>query len=142
MMRIELTTSSLPRKCSTPELYGQCSTVLLYSNRPDTALTAKKYLERVMGIEPTLLAWKARVLPLNYTRLFQLLVAHIILSGSNPLRRTDGGGRRIRTSEAYAADLQSAPFDRSGIPPHKSGIMIVMQASVNNSTRPNRQDYN
>jgi hypothetical protein len=25
--------------------------------------------ERVMGIEPTLSAWKAEVLPLNYTRL-------------------------------------------------------------------------
>jgi hypothetical protein len=25
-------------------------------------------MERVMGIEPTLLAWKAKVLPLNYTR--------------------------------------------------------------------------
>ncbi len=25
-------------------------------------------LERVMGIEPTLLAWKAKVLPLNYSR--------------------------------------------------------------------------
>ena len=32
-----------------------------------------------------------------------------------------GGGRRIRTSEAEAADLQSAPFDRSGIPPKPSG---------------------
>ena len=27
-------------------------------------------LERVMGIEPTLSAWKAGVLPLNYTRVF------------------------------------------------------------------------
>lgn len=26
-------------------------------------------MERVMGIEPTLTAWKAAVLPLNYTRL-------------------------------------------------------------------------
>jgi len=26
-------------------------------------------LERVMGIEPTLSAWKAEVLPLNYTRI-------------------------------------------------------------------------
>ena len=26
-------------------------------------------MERVMGIEPTLLAWEAKVLPLNYTRL-------------------------------------------------------------------------
>ena len=25
--------------------------------------------KRVMGIEPTLLAWKAKVLPLNYTRI-------------------------------------------------------------------------
>ncbi len=25
-------------------------------------------VERVMGIEPTYLAWKASVLPLNYTR--------------------------------------------------------------------------
>jgi hypothetical protein len=27
-------------------------------------------LERVMGIEPTLFAWEAKVLPLNYTRFF------------------------------------------------------------------------
>ena len=27
-------------------------------------------LERVMGIEPTWSAWKAEVLPLNYTRIF------------------------------------------------------------------------
>ncbi len=26
-------------------------------------------MERVMGIEPTLSAWEAKVLPLNYTRL-------------------------------------------------------------------------
>ena len=29
----------------------------------------KTKLERVMGIEPTSSAWKAEVLPLNYTRL-------------------------------------------------------------------------
>ena len=28
--------------------------------------------KRVMGIEPTYLAWKASVLPLNYTRMFYL----------------------------------------------------------------------
>jgi hypothetical protein len=27
------------------------------------------FLERVMGIEPTLAAWEAAVLPLNYTRI-------------------------------------------------------------------------
>jgi hypothetical protein len=28
-----------------------------------------KEMERVMGIEPTLAAWEAAVLPLNYTRM-------------------------------------------------------------------------
>ncbi len=32
-------------------------------------------LERVMGIEPTLFAWEARVLPLNDTRNRQILIA-------------------------------------------------------------------
>ena len=48
---LEPVTSSLPRKCSTAELRGPL------------------VLERVMGIEPTSSAWKAEVLPLNYTRL-------------------------------------------------------------------------
>ena len=46
-------------------------------------------MERVMGIEPTPSAWKAEVLPLNYTR----YINHL---GFN------GGGRRIRTSEGRA----------------------------------------
>ena len=41
-----------------------------------------------MGIEPTLSAWKAEVLPLNYTRYFFLL--------------NTGGGGRIRTFEGRA----------------------------------------
>ena len=36
-------------------------------------------MERVMGIEPTYLAWKASVLPLNYTRMLRI----ILLSLSN-----------------------------------------------------------
>jgi hypothetical protein len=35
-------------------------------------LTLPLNLERVMGIEPTPSAWKAEVLPLNYTRMFSL----------------------------------------------------------------------
>ncbi len=31
-------------------------------------------MERVMGIEPTLFAWEAKVLPLNYTRLVWALL--------------------------------------------------------------------
>ncbi len=65
-----------------------------------------------MGIEPTLSAWKAEVLPLNYTRLlFKSLV--------------EGGG--FEPPKAEPSDLQSDPFGRSGTPPKisKSAIMIV-----------------
>ena len=58
-----------------------------------------------MGIEPTLSAWKAEVLPLNYTRAYPLF--HLIL--------VEGEG--FEPSKAEPADLQSAPFDRSGTPP-------------------------
>ncbi len=34
---------------------------------------AQVCMERVMGIEPTTTAWKAVVLPLNYTRIFNFL---------------------------------------------------------------------
>ncbi len=52
---IEPSTSPLPRVCSTPELHEPKS--------------LQHQMERVVGIEPTPSAWKAEVLPLNYTRL-------------------------------------------------------------------------
>lgn len=63
-----------------------------------------------MGIEPTLSAWKAEVLPLNYARTF-----------INPKNLTlitcymEGEG--FEPSKAEPSDLQSDPFDRSGTPP-------------------------
>ena len=49
---------------------GMFSTLLFRRNLIDARLTASRVweLERVMGIEPTLEAWEAAVLPLNYTR--------------------------------------------------------------------------
>ena len=44
-------------------LEGSCSILLSYWRRSQL-----KRVERVMGIEPTYPAWKAGVLPLNYTR--------------------------------------------------------------------------
>ena len=44
-------------------LEGRCSIQLSYQDI---------MLERVMGIEPTQLAWKARTLPLSYTRIVNL----------------------------------------------------------------------
>ena len=61
------------------------------------------YLERVMGIEPTWSAWKAEVLPLNYTRAFFMV---------------EGVG--FEPTKAEPTDLQSVPFGRSGTPPQKS----------------------
>ena len=43
---------------------------LLYPAELLAHLLARTFLERVMGIEPTRPAWKAGVLPLNYTRTF------------------------------------------------------------------------
>ena len=56
-----------------------------------------------MGIEPTPSAWKAEVLPLNYTR------------KGKTSRMVEGEG--FEPSKAEPSDLQSDPFDRSGTPP-------------------------
>ena len=45
-------------------LEGRCSIQLSYGH----ISYISKVRKRVMGIEPTYLAWKASVLPLNYTR--------------------------------------------------------------------------
>ena len=82
------TTSSLPRKCSTTELCG-----LLMPHHLQKAV--KYFLERVMGIEPTQSAWKAEVLPLNYTRL-------VCRQPIALLYVYTGGGGRIRTFEGRA----------------------------------------
>ena len=71
-----------------------------------------------MGIEPTSSAWKAEVLPLNYTRI------PIILTPSKADLESGGGGR-IRTYEGCPTDLQSAPFDRFGTPPQPSGALCI-----------------
>ena len=63
-----------------------------------------------MGIEPTLSAWKAEVLPLNYTRCPYSSTCFCIL--------VEGEG--FEPSKAEPSDLQSDPFDRSGTPPEQS----------------------
>ena len=62
-------------------------------------------MERVMGIEPTPSAWKAEVLPLNYTR-------------------RGGGGGRIRTYEGISQQIYSLPPLAAWVPlrGHKSRV--------------------
>ena len=82
----------------------------IYAGRSDNFSAAAKELERVMGIEPTPSAWKAEVLPLNYTRLIPSVPV---------LLQCLVEGEGFEPSKAVPADLQSAPFGRSGTPPIK-----------------------
>ena len=83
-----------------------------------------------MGIEPTLSAWKAEVLPLNYTRpsSFVYRQSPVLRKVPNPPYSytvpaghvVEGGG--FEPPKAEPTDLQSAPFDRSGTPPRLSNL--------------------
>ncbi len=76
-----------------------------------------------MGIEPTLSAWKAEVLPLNYTRLHFWAIAPTVTM-------VEGGG--FEPPKAEPSDLQSDPFGHSGTPPkRKPRIVIKGPALVN-----------
>ena len=80
-------------------------------------------MERVMGIEPTSSAWKAEVLPLNYTRRYTAYTEY------------GGGGGRIRTYEALATDLQSAPVGRLGTPPQSSSSLSFFHTALSTPYR-------
>ena len=76
-----------------------------------------------MGIEPTPSAWKAEVLPLNYTRLrrsagYAGRAAYLV----------EGGG--FEPPKAEPSDLQSDPFDRSGTPPKMSWTLSVSRIAL------------
>ncbi len=71
-----------------------------------------------MGIEPTSSAWKAEVLPLNYTRRTRV-TSHLI-------QLVEGGG--FEPPKAEPSDLQSDPFDRSGTPPKMQARYCVADA--------------
>jgi hypothetical protein len=115
-------TSPLPRECSTTEPQGR-----------HKKTGTDKHLERETGIEPASLAWKAKVLPLNYSRLrLGRDAEHPPISPSNGhviriqphccqfasnfwWRRLDSNQRRRKPT-----DLQSAPFSHSGTPPRRT----------------------
>ena len=76
-----------------------------------------------MGIEPTLSAWKAEVLPLNYTRDG---LGSATGCPPNPTDKSlkqsrilvEGGG--FEPPKVEPSDLQSDPFGHSGTPPNIS----------------------
>ncbi len=94
-----------------------------------------------MGIEPTPSAWKAEVLPLNYTRRVKPAgIATVSMAARKlasvllpyPLHHlVEGVG--FEPTKASPADLQSAPVDRLGTPPELSKPIILIYSvySVN-----------
>ena len=68
--------------------------------------------KQTTGIEPALSAWEADVLPIyDVCEKLDYIV-------KRPRITTVNGRGWIRTTEAEATDLQSAPFDRSGTLPY------------------------
>ena len=75
-------------------------------------------MERVAGIEPASSAWKAEVLPLNYTRTNFALRLNLV------------EGEGFEPSKSMTSDLQSDPFGRSGTPPERGGILYALPRAV------------
>ena len=74
---IEPATPSLARRCSTAEPLAHMKYRKIPALQEGMKLIVMKFsciknFKRVMGIEPTYPAWKAGVLPLNYTRTFKV----------------------------------------------------------------------
>ena len=70
-----------------------------------------------MGIEPMSSAWKAEVLPLNYARITICTKSEMQFRYQLIIPVVEGGG--FEPPKAEPADLQSAPFGRSGTPPEQ-----------------------
>src|SRR5262252_3987812 len=84
-----------------------------------------------MGIEPTSSAWKAEVLPLNYTRADGAPLPAAPLSGP-PSRSGWWRGKDSNLRRRKPADLQSAPVGRLGTPPqNEPRIVVLLRRGVN-----------
>ena len=97
-----------------------------------------QWKERVKGVEPSSLAWKAIALPLSYTRCFYILclcgMFHYGISfhwcfiefllSRHPFYVVGSTG--FEPVKALPSDLQSDPFDRSGNSPSQN---VVVNAS-------------
>src|SRR5882762_2170812 len=79
-----------------------------------------------MGIEPTSSAWKAEVLPLNYTRADGRPICRPNLTGPRVLPRAVWWrGKDSNLRRRKPADLQSAPVGRLGTPPQNEPRILI-----------------
>ena len=80
-------------------------------------LSAKYDLERVMGIEPTLFAWEARVLPLNDTRVRHYCGAIILEFQPSALGRLELSWRNSNQYFCGSSVMLLAAKVRGGVCP-------------------------
>ena len=120
MARIERATSPLPRECSTTEPHGHSRIITglvteaskpvlttIFTTTPvDISTDNTKSLERETGIEPASLAWKARVLPLNYSRPGTFKRVQLPSNTETKIEHLGGGGW-IRTSVLVRGQIYS-----------------------------------
>ena len=109
LMRIELTTSSLPRKCSTTELQ-QHSLFKILNFKILTLYQSSKFEFGILNFEFILsgrrgsnrppIAWKAIALPTE-------LLPHSNLEFKTPNSKLFGGENRIRTCEDISQQIYS-----------------------------------
>jgi hypothetical protein len=115
MAGIEPATSPLPRECSTTEPHGPDTRRMPDARKfePSPTCQPPAILERETGIEPASLAWKAKVLPLNYSRLPRQDGHHCPGRSAclRSLARTQiaGGGSWIRTNVGVSQQIYSLP---------------------------------
>jgi hypothetical protein len=94
-------------------------------------------MERVKGIEPSRLAWKARALPLSYTRMLErktgfepaTLALARRCSTTEPLSHFVVEGTGFEPVKAVLTDLQSVPFGQLGNP-SKFVITIALSCFI------------
>src|SRR5215831_13109006 len=86
-----------------------------------------------MGIEPTSSAWKAEVLPLNYTRADGAPLPAAPLSGP-PSAPGWWRGKDSNLRRRKPADLQSAPVGRLGTPPQNEPRILISQVGGVNAS--------
>ena len=77
-----------------------------------------------MGIEPTSSAWKAEVLPLNYTRQTMHVTPMLVVHAGS-----DGGGGRIRTYEGVSRQIYSLLPLAAWVPLRENEPRILISAA-------------
>ena len=122
-MRIELTTSSLPRKCSTTELQRLIELWGLKSQNPnlESPSPGLRWLRAEDEVRTRdLQLGRLSLYQLSYFRIIKLKELNTNVPAYATARRAVWAGEESNLWSRKTADLQSAPFGHSGTCPFKN----------------------